>query len=76
MGGILYFGTMDDDGWEDFDDRERRKRPRTSSTTNVFAVDIDTLPPLESLKPDDLKNFSKEEIVAYLQSQGSLITES
>lgn len=28
------------------------------------------LPPLETLKPDELKNFSKEQLVIYLDSAG------
>jgi len=33
-------------------------------------VDLSLLPPIESLVPDELKNFTKEELSAYLESKG------
>lgn len=33
-------------------------------------VDLSLLPPLETLVPEELKNYTKEELSAYLQSQG------
>jgi hypothetical protein len=34
------------------------------------AVDLSLLPPIEALIPDELKNYTKEELSAYLESKG------
>lgn len=33
-------------------------------------VDLSLLPPIETLIPDELKNYTKEELSAYLESKG------
>jgi LRP1 type putative zinc finger protein len=35
-----------------------------------YEIDLSLLPPLASLVPEELKNFSKEELAAYLESKG------
>jgi hypothetical protein len=35
-------------------------------------VDLSQLPPIEMLIPEELKNFSKEELSAYLLSKGKI----
>jgi hypothetical protein len=35
-------------------------------------VDLSLLPPIETLIPDELKNYTKEELSAYLESKGKV----
>ena len=54
---------------DDYKNRKKRKldirSPVTTSSTELTA-----LPPIDTLRPEELKYFSREQIITYLQSQG------
>lgn len=58
---------------DDYKNRKKRKldirSPVTTSSTELTA-----LPPIDTLRPEELKYFSREQIITYLQSQGVTAT--
>ena len=60
-----------DDYYDDSPDYapESRKK-RKAAVSNFVYVDINTLPPVETIKNEDLKNFTREELLTYLHHQG------
>jgi LRP1 type putative zinc finger protein len=62
---------MDDyyDDSADYAPDSRKKRKGTTASPFLY-VDINTLPPVETIKNEDLKNFTREELLTYLHHQG------
>jgi len=58
---------------DDYKNRKKRKLDLRSPVTTT-STELTALPPIESLRPEELKYFSREQIITYLQSQGVTAT--
>lgn len=58
---------------DDYKNRKKRKLDYRSPVTTT-STELSALPPIESLRPEELKYFSREQIITYLQSQGVTAT--
>lgn len=76
VGGLGISGRLRIRSSSDIFDNPAKKRRILEASANIVTniPELASLPPIETLRPDDLKHFSREQLAAYLTSQGTFLT--